>query len=363
MPHTAGLLGWGELLLGRPGDALRHLDRGLAAARAAGNVLALPDLLVGRSMVLRSIGRLADSADAALGAAELAAASGSGQQLVLSLAARCWTAVWTGDQSLALHAGAASIARRERPVSRWVLALAHRMYAEARVAAGHGNVAEGLLTALGGPALPDVDPWSRVDVYELLARAALAAGDAAAAAHWADRAESAAGALPSRTGIARLTRAQVLLAEEPAAALAQACTAAALLDEAGVALDAARARLAAGSAAARSGEPEEAAAQLRRAQEVFEACGARPWARQAVAERRRLAGRAPRSVKAGRTALALLTQREQQVAALVSEGLSNRRVAQQLYVAEKTVEMHLSHIFTKLGVGSRTELTRLVMTT
>jgi glucose-1-phosphate cytidylyltransferase len=54
--------------------------------------------------------------------------------------------------------------------------------------------------------------------------------------------------------------------------------------------------------------------------------------------------------------LGRLTRRELEVATLVSEGHTNRTVARRLRVAEKTVEMHLSKVFTKLGVLSRTEL-------
>jgi DNA-binding NarL/FixJ family response regulator len=49
-----------------------------------------------------------------------------------------------------------------------------------------------------------------------------------------------------------------------------------------------------------------------------------------------------------------LTARELQVLALAAAGKSNRAIATELFLSEKTVERHLSNIFTKLGVGSRT---------
>jgi non-specific serine/threonine protein kinase len=51
-----------------------------------------------------------------------------------------------------------------------------------------------------------------------------------------------------------------------------------------------------------------------------------------------------------------LTRREQEVAALVARGLTNRQVAEQLLVAPRTIETHLEHIFAKLGVQTRTQL-------
>jgi ATP/maltotriose-dependent transcriptional regulator MalT len=51
-----------------------------------------------------------------------------------------------------------------------------------------------------------------------------------------------------------------------------------------------------------------------------------------------------------------LSRRETQVAELVAAGCSNREIAEQLFISERTVHSHLSHIFTKLGITSRTRL-------
>ena len=50
-----------------------------------------------------------------------------------------------------------------------------------------------------------------------------------------------------------------------------------------------------------------------------------------------------------------LTVREAEVLALVAEGSSNREIGRALFLSEATVKSHLVHIFTKLGVGSRTQ--------
>ena len=54
-----------------------------------------------------------------------------------------------------------------------------------------------------------------------------------------------------------------------------------------------------------------------------------------------------------------LTAAERRVAALVAEGKTNREVAAALVLGERTVETHLTHVYAKLGVRSRTELARV----
>ena len=50
-----------------------------------------------------------------------------------------------------------------------------------------------------------------------------------------------------------------------------------------------------------------------------------------------------------------LTQRENDILALLAEGKSNREIAQSLFLSEKTVKAHLAAIFRKLGVTNRTQ--------
>ncbi|MCU1645770.1 MAG: afsR 1 [Nocardia sp.] len=58
--------------------------------------------------------------------------------------------------------------------------------------------------------------------------------------------------------------------------------------------------------------------------------------------------------------IATLTTREAQVARMLVEGMTNRQIAQSLVVALRTVETHIEHIFTKLGVNSRTQVAVLL---
>ena len=51
-----------------------------------------------------------------------------------------------------------------------------------------------------------------------------------------------------------------------------------------------------------------------------------------------------------------LSPREAQVAALVAEGLTNRQIAQRLFISERTAQNHVQHILTKLGFTTRSQI-------
>ena len=53
------------------------------------------------------------------------------------------------------------------------------------------------------------------------------------------------------------------------------------------------------------------------------------------------------------TNLSDLTSREREILQLVIEGKTNKAIASEIYISEKTVEFHLDHIYTKIGVRSR----------
>jgi non-specific serine/threonine protein kinase len=52
----------------------------------------------------------------------------------------------------------------------------------------------------------------------------------------------------------------------------------------------------------------------------------------------------------------VLSRREEEVAALVAQGMSNRQIAQELFLSERTIENHVSKILRKLEFASRTEI-------
>jgi DNA-binding CsgD family transcriptional regulator len=53
-----------------------------------------------------------------------------------------------------------------------------------------------------------------------------------------------------------------------------------------------------------------------------------------------------------------LTNREQEIAALVASGMSNREIGVRLFISKRTVDAHVEHIYGKLGISSRVQLTR-----
>ena len=103
-----------------------------------------------------------------------------------------------------------------------------------------------------------------------------------------------------------------------------------------------------GSIRRRAKQKKPARDALEEAIRIFERLGARPWVEQARGELARIGGR--------RSAAGELTPAEHRVAKLAAAGRTNREIAETLFVSVRTVEGTLSHVYAKLGVRSRTEL-------
>ncbi|MEV7037779.1 AAA family ATPase [Amycolatopsis sp. NPDC051061] len=107
----------------------------------------------------------------------------------------------------------------------------------------------------------------------------------------------------------------------------------------------------------RSGDRSTARATIRRAAELALECRAQALADRLTAGLTTKGGRPPRLRVTGVPAL---TPSERRVARLAADALTNRQIAERLYVTEKTIEAHLSRAFRKLGVRSRTQLVSLL---
>jgi DNA-binding CsgD family transcriptional regulator/tetratricopeptide (TPR) repeat protein len=112
----------------------------------------------------------------------------------------------------------------------------------------------------------------------------------------------------------------------------------------------ARTLLALGSASLRARQKKAARESLEEAHAGFERIGARIWAARTQDELTRIGGRKPSDGS--------LTLRQRRVAELVAEGHTNQEVATALSITVRTVEGHLSRIYPKLGVRSRSGLAR-----
>jgi DNA-binding NarL/FixJ family response regulator len=108
-----------------------------------------------------------------------------------------------------------------------------------------------------------------------------------------------------------------------------------------------------GAALRRANRRTEARERLRAVLELARRGGALAIAKRAH-EELEASGEKLRPLLAG--GVESLTPSERRVAQLAAEGLTNREVAQSLFLTVKTVETHLSHTYRKLGIGSRTEL-------
>jgi DNA-binding NarL/FixJ family response regulator len=117
----------------------------------------------------------------------------------------------------------------------------------------------------------------------------------------------------------------------------------------------ARTLLVKGEVERRAKQKRAARLTLEQALGLFQTLGAPLWAQRARDDLARVGGATPPSSE--------LTLTEQRIAELVGEGKKNREVAEALFISVKTVEANLSRIFHKLGVRSRTQLTRRIATT
>jgi DNA-binding CsgD family transcriptional regulator len=206
---------------------------------------------------------------------------------------------------------------------------------------------------------PNVVPIAG-DLAEALARAG-EADRCTQVVDWLDeRARATSLAYPG----AAASRARGILATEPEKAQRSFAASLAALDKVGpVPFEQARTLLCSGEALRRNRHAVAARVPLGRALAIFDELGARPWTARARAELAASGAKDQRVTHsvAGATGLEQLSPQELQVARFAGRGQNNVEVAAALFVSHKTVEAHLTRVYRKLGIRSRTELARILL--
>ena len=353
---AALIIGRTEIHVDRFDDATRHLERGLTVARDTGQGQLLVPLMLGRVVLFCVQGHLPEASELVDSAVEAGRLSGLAQLIAWPLQTQCWVVTDRGDVEAALECGEESLRLARELDQRWILALAGATLGTTRLEAGEPETCRRhLLDAAGGPDLPFMSIQHRCWAYEVLTRAEIALGRVEDAEGWAARAAAAAiPARPRATAAALQAQAAVRLATDDASSAAElALNAALTADAVGARVVAGRSRTLAGRALCRAGRELDAIDHLERAESDLSACGAGRYADEAARELRQLGRRVARTGRRSTGSEVQLSRRELEIAALVADGKTNREIAAELFLSNRTVESHLSRVFAKLGVSSR----------
>jgi DNA-binding CsgD family transcriptional regulator len=217
-------------------------------------------------------------------------------------------------------------------------------YEQALAAAQHGSQ--------DAPALWAFACWALVEFIEAATRSG-APGRGADAVAWLSQATRASGT-DWALGIEARSRALVSGGEN-----AETCYCEAIdrLGRTRLCVDLGRAHLLYGEWLRRQQRRRDARDQLGRAHDIFDSIGAAAFAQRARTELRASGGHARKRAVQPRDAL---TAQEALIARLAGAGATNPQIAGQLFISPATVAYHLRKVFTKLGIGSRGELARVL---
>lgn len=350
-----------EVNFERWSDAVDHADRGIRMCRETGYGRQMIDLLHLQAVALLVQGRLARALAVIDDAVETALLLDNPPMVAMTEATRCWVLSLLGrhEEALARGAHAAEIAAAApQGINSHHPPLA---YGAALIAAGdHARGRDQIATRGGYGRLDKVSPTALSYWLRHLAEAELELGDLAAADRVVQRMEAfseASPMMPMRAGDARYARARVEFEQGGARFAAHlAREAVRQYEKSGTPIDAAQARVLLGRILAKSGEAAAARREFDAALTVSNAHGAADMAARAREARARLDETSAETDRTPVSAFDGLTGRQQEIVGRVVRGLTNRQIAEELFVSEKTVEAHLSRLYTRLNVSSRAAL-------
>jgi DNA-binding CsgD family transcriptional regulator len=257
-----------------------------------------------------------------------------------------------GDQDAAERAAAQAERTAVPAGSNLTIAFAQFGRIFAALGAGRHADAYDACERLLDPASPAHHPVIACWLIGDLAEAALHTGQVSEARARVKQVEAASGDSPGTCIAVGLLHARALLAQGPEEAAGRFDEALGA-DLAHWPLQRARLLLAYGQWLRRQRRIAESRAPLREARDAFDAMGCAAWADQG---RRELRASGESSRRRDLAARDQLTAQEIQIAQLAAQGLSNRDIAQRLYLSHRTISTHLYRIFPKLGITSRGEL-------
>jgi DNA-binding NarL/FixJ family response regulator len=321
----------------------RICDTVLADARRRGSMSMVAHASCLHSMIMRRLGRLEEAADAARLALDFKLATSP--PLAVAWAAALGVEALTRLGRLDEADAMAGVAAGREPPEGWIHTLTFRQTRGAlRVAQHRPDEALADLLAAG-------EGWQALGVTN------------PAVASWRTAAVAAYRALGQHDQAAALAAEQLALARKAghSMTLGIALRVHGDLAEAIGVLEASPARYELalaladhGASLRRSGQRTQAREPLLRALDLAERTGA---AGLAAEVKRELLAAGARPRRAALTGPDALTAGEHRVAALAADGLTNRQIAEHLFVTQATVETHLRHAFRKLDITSRAELT------
>ncbi|QMU71591.1 helix-turn-helix domain-containing protein [Streptacidiphilus sp. P02-A3a] len=366
-PEYLALLGRAEALIGRFESAAVHLERGVALLRAAEHEHLLPVLLMGVAHVRLRVGPLGQALEAAVEAEAITRRNGSHRVHADARALSALIGEWRDPDRRAPARPAGQADADADPAQAPGHAGVVATLALAAVAQFDGDARRDtarLLEACGGAGLSALPPSMRPRGFELLTATAMEAGDPSS--EWSARAMAASLASPGpgSTPYALAACAHTVRgAGDHPRALQLYLDAAADFTAAGLIGDRARMLALGAASAAAAGKQEQAGRLLSAAKLAAEAYGSA----RLVANLERFEHLVrPHAARPGEPCarpcpLASLTNREREVARLAATGIRNRDIATALALSPKTVEIHLSRIYRKLDVHSKSELVRRIV--